>query len=213
MRRLPRPSPAVRRTRLNSHPSLREQPMDGDQSANRPARTLDSEPAVRSDTDSSGITAPRPKTLRWLVIVTLLLVVLLGGLYGFNRFRSQAIANFFAHNKPPPAQISAAEVEVRTLPRSAPGIGSLVAVRQVTINPEVAGRVTKIFFEPGTTVKAGDPLVQLNDAPDRGDLANFQAQAQLAQISLQRSQSLRKSNFASQETVDQNKTQLDQMNA
>ena len=29
--------------------------------------------------------------------------------------------------------------------------------------------MTKIFFGPGTTVKAGDPLVQLNDAPERGD--------------------------------------------
>src|SRR5271170_6400095 len=187
--------------------------MDGEQMTTVRSEALTPEPALRERGGRGGTSAPRPKVVRWFVIVGLLLVVLLGGLYGFNRFRSQAIANFFAHNKPPPAQISAAEVEVRTLPRSAPGIGSLVAVRQVTINPEVAGRVTKIFFEPGTTVKAGDPLVQLNDAPDRGDLANFQAQAQLAQISLQRSQSLRKSNFASQETVDQNKTQLDQMNA
>jgi membrane fusion protein, multidrug efflux system len=187
--------------------------MDGDQMTNVGAEALTPEPRLRERSDRERAPAPRPKLVRWFAIVGLLLVVLLGGLYGFNRFRSQAIANFFAHNKPPPAQISAAEVEVRTLPRSAPGIGSLVAVRQVTINPEVAGRVTKIFFEPGTTVKAGDPLVQLNDAPDRGDLANFQAQARLAQISLQRSQSLRKSDFASQETVDQNKSQLDQMNA
>jgi membrane fusion protein, multidrug efflux system len=187
--------------------------MDGDQMTDVAAGALTPDPVSRERGDRERTSAPRPKLVRWFAIIGLLLVVLLGGLYQFNRFRSQAIANFFAHNKPPPAQISAAEVEVRTLPRSAPGIGSLVAVRQVTINPEVAGRVTKIFFEPGSTVKAGDPLVQLNDAPDRGDLANFQAQARLAQISLQRSQSLRKSNFASQETVDQNKTQLDQMDA
>ena len=55
--------------------------------------------------------------------------------------------------------------------------------------------------------------MQLNDAPDRGDLANYQAQAHLAEISLQRSQSLRKNNFASQETVDQNNSQLGQMDA
>ncbi len=112
---------------------------------------------------------------------------MLGGLYDFNRFRTQAIANFFAHNKPPPAQISAVVVKTQSVPRFAPGIGSITAVHQVTINPEVGGRVTKIFFEPGQTVKAGDPLVQLNDAPDRGDLANYQAQAKLAQIKLARS--------------------------
>ena len=123
----------------------------------------------------------RPKTIRWLIIIGLLLAVVLGGLYGFNRFREQAIATYFANNKPPPAQISAAEVKTEALPRFAPGIGSLAAVHQVTINPEVGGRVTKIFFEPGATVKAGDPLVQLNDAPERADLANYQAQARWAQ--------------------------------
>ena len=122
-------------------------------------------------------------------------------------------SNFFAHNKPPPAQISAATVVVQNLPRFAPGIGSLAAVHQVTINPEVAGRVTKIFFEPGSIVKAGDPLVQINDAPDRGDLANFEAQARMAQISLQRNQALRQRNFASQEVVDQNQSQVDEARA
>ena len=67
------------------------------------------------------------------------------------------------------------------MPRYATGIGSLAAVHQVTVTPEVGGRITKIFFEPGATVKAGDPLVQLNDAPDRGDLANYEAQARWAE--------------------------------
>jgi membrane fusion protein, multidrug efflux system len=99
------------------------------------------------------------------------------------------------------------------VPRFAPAIGSLAAVHQVTINPEIGGRVVKIFFEPGATVKAGDPLVQLNDAPEQGDLKNYEAQARWAQISLERSQSLSKKNFASQESVDQNQSQLDQAHA
>ena len=187
--------------------------MDGDSMANIGTNALNAEPSLRERDEREGHATPRPKVARWLIIVGLLLVVLLGGLYGFNRFRSQAISNFFAHNKPPPAQISAATVVVQNLPRFAPGIGSLAAVHQVTINPEVAGRVTKIFFEAGSMVKAGDPLVQINDAPDRGDLANFEAQARMAQISLQRNQALRQRNFASQEVVDQNQSQADQARA
>ena len=187
--------------------------MDGDSMANIGTNALNAEPSLRERDEREGHATPRPKVARWLIIVGLVLVVLLGGLYGFNRFRSQAISNFFAHNKPPPAQISAATVVVQNLPRFAPGIGSLAAVHQVTINPEVAGRVTKIFFEAGSMVKAGDPLVQINDAPDRGDLANFEAQARMAQISLQRNQALRQRNFASQEVVDQNQSQADQARA
>ena len=187
--------------------------MDGDQMPTGPAEALGRDHALRERSDSRNIAAPRPKTIRWLIIVALLLTVLLGGLYEFNRFRTNAIANFFAHNKPPPAQVSAVMVQTRSVPRSAPGIGSIAAVHQVTINPEVGGRVTKIFFLPGQTVKAGDPLVQINDAPDQGDLANYQAQVKLAQIKLARSDQLVKRQFTPQETVDENQSQVAQMNA
>lgn len=157
--------------------------------------------------------AHRPKTARWLLIVGLLLAAILGGLYGFNRYRAQTIASFFAHNKPPPAQISAVKATSEAVPHFAAGIGSLAAVHQVTITPEIGGRVTAILFKPGAAVNAGDPLVQLNDAPERGDLANYEAQARWAAISLQRSQTLAQRQVAAQETVDQNRTQLDQARA
>jgi multidrug efflux system membrane fusion protein len=157
--------------------------------------------------------ADRPKTLRWTLIVGVLLVLVLGGFYGFNRYRAQAMATFFANNKPPPAQIAAVIAKQETVPRFAGGIGSLAAVHQVTITPEIGGRVTEIHFTPGTTVKAGDPLVQLNDGPERGDLANFEAQAGLAVVSLQRSQTLAQRQVGPQNTVDQNQSQLDQAKA
>ena len=153
------------------------------------------------------------RTLRWLLTVGAILALVLGGLYAFNRFRAQAIASFFAHNKPPPAQISAVAARRAAVPHFATGIGSIAAVHQVTITPEVGGRVTSILFKPGARVAAGDPLVQLNDAPDRGDLANYQAQARIAAITLERSQQLVKRQFTPQQTVDQNQAQLDEAHA
>ena len=185
--------------------------MDGDQMTDMQAEALRPEQKRRAlDIDR---TTRRPKTLRWFLVVALLLSIVLGGLYGFNRYREQAIATYFANNKPPPAQISAAQVKTEAVPRFVTGIGSVTAIHQVTINPEVGGRVTKIFFEPGMTVKAGDPLVQLNDAPDRADLANFEAQAHWAETTLQRSTELAKRQFEARETVDQKQSQLDQAKA
>jgi multidrug efflux system membrane fusion protein len=157
--------------------------------------------------------AHRPKTLRWVVIVGVLLALALGGFYGFNRYRAQAIANFFANNKPPPAQIAAVTATTETVPRFATGIGSLAAVHQVTITPEIGGLATAILFEPGAKVRAGDGLVQLNDAPDRGDLANYEAQARWAAISLEHAALLAQTQAGPRERVDQNKSLLDQARA
>src|SRR5499427_8130624 len=185
--------------------------MDGDQMTDMQAEALRPEQTRRVlDIDR---TTRRPKTVRWFLIIALLLALVLGGLYGFNRFREQAIATYFATNKPPPAQISAVEVKTETVPRFANGIGSVTAVHQVTINPEVGGRVTKIFFEAGAVVKASDPLVQLNDAPERGDLASYEAQARLGEVEVQRSSQLAQRQFASRETLDQRQSQLDQARA
>ena len=183
--------------------------MDGEQTVNLHPGSADELPLDRRADD---IRRP-PRTARWMAIVGIALLVVLGGLYEFNRSRQNAIQSFFARNQPPPAAISAVVANSEAVPRSATGVGSLSAVHQVTVSPEIGGRVTRIFFDSGAEVKAGDPLVQLNDAPERGDLANYQAQARLAAVSLERSRQLRQGQFAAQQTVDQNQAQLDQANA
>src|SRR5258708_40194006 len=109
--------------------------------------------------------------------------------------------------------MSGGEGRTEAVRRVAGGIGWGSAVHQVTINPEVGGRVTKIFFEPGATVKAGNPLVQINDDPDRGDLASYEAQARWAKTTLERSSQLAQRQFEARETVDQKQTQLHQARA
>ena len=186
--------------------------MDGDLKPLMSANTGMADAVARAG-DFARPVRHRVRTLRWLAIVGLLLILFLGGIYGFNAYRAKAIATFFANNKPPPAQISAVTATSEAVPHFASGIGSLAAVHQVTITPEIGGRVTAILFTPGGTVKAGDALVQLNDEPDRGDLANYQAQARYAAATLQRNAHLATNQFASRDTVDQNQSQLDQAKA
>jgi multidrug efflux system membrane fusion protein len=86
-------------------------------------------------------------------------------------------------------------------------------VHQVTITPEVGGRITELDFDSGAKVKAGDKVLQINDAPDKGDLANYQAQARYATVELARAKTLASHQFGPQQTVDQQQSQLDQANA
>lgn len=149
----------------------------------------------------------------WFIIVGTLLGVLVGGLVWFNYFRGQMIKQFFANNKPPPTLVSVAEAKSEVVPNLLTAVGGLAAVHQVDVTADVNGRVTEIKFNPGTHVEAGTPLVQLFDAPEQGDLANYKAQATVAQLSLDRAKQLAARQFGPQATVDQAQAAYDQAQA
>jgi len=153
------------------------------------------------------------KPVRWFLIVGVLLGALVGGLVWFNSFRGQMIKQFFASNKPPPVSVTAAEAKSEVIPNLLAAVGELVAVHQVNVTADVNGRVTEIKFEPGSHVEAGTPLVQLFDAPEQGDLANYKAQATVAQLSLDRAKQLAARQFGPQATVDTAQAAFDQAQA
>src|SRR6266851_3514990 len=153
------------------------------------------------------------RMVRWFIIVGTLLAVLVGGLVYFNYFRGKMIAQFFANNKPPPVSVSVAEAKSEVIPNLLTAVGELAAVHQVNVTSDVSGRITDIMFTAGAGVKAGAPLVQLFDAPEQGDLANFKAQATVAQLSLDRAKQLAARQFGPQATVDQAQAAFDQAQA
>lgn len=155
---------------------------------------------------------PKPSRRRvavWFVIVALLLGLVGGGLFAFDRFRAKAIADFFASQVPPPTPVAAETARLGPMPRYLDGIGTLTAVREVQVSPEVAGRVEAITFEAGAAVAEGAPLVQLNDAPEKADLAVYQASEKLALANLARTQQLVRRDFATQATMDENQQALE----
>src|SRR6202012_4640985 len=150
------------------------------------------------------------RMVRWFIIVGLLLGIVVGGLVWFNFFRDKMIAQFFANMKPPPTSVSIAEVKSEVVPNLLTAVGGLAAVHQVNVTSDVSGRITDIRFTPGAHVKADAPLVQLFDAPDQGDLANYKAQATVAQLSLDRAKQLAARQYGPQSTADQAQATYDQ---
>jgi membrane fusion protein, multidrug efflux system len=153
------------------------------------------------------------RTVRWFIIVGLALALLVGALVGFNAFRSHMIAQFFANNKPPPANVSVVEAKSEVIPNLLIAVGDLVAVHQVNVTSDVSGRITDILFTAGSHVTAGTPLVQLFDGPEQGDLASFKAQAIGAQLALDRAKQLAARQFGPQATADAAQATYDQANA
>jgi membrane fusion protein, multidrug efflux system len=106
-------------------------------------------------------------------------------------------------------------MKVRTarVPMSLEAIGTLRAVREVMLAPEVAGRVVAIHFEAGSKVAAGDPLVDLYQAPEEADRAAALAQAHYATIQLDRSRKLAPSAVEPRQVLDQHEAELEQAEA
>lgn len=156
---------------------------------------------------------PPVRMRRWLLIVGVALALLVGAIWGFNAFRAHMIAQFFANNKPPPINVSVAEATTEVLPNVLTGVGDLAAVHQVDVTTDVPGRVTEILFTAGSRVKAGDPLIQLFDAPDQSDLASWKAQTVAASLALERARTLVARQAGTQATLDQAQAAYDQANA
>ena len=152
------------------------------------------------------------RMVRWFIIVGLALSLLVGVLVWFNWFRGEKIKEALGKT-PPPATVAVAEAKSEVIPNLLIAVGDLAAVHQVNVTSDVSGRITEIMFTAGSNVKAGNPLVQLFDGPDQGDLASFKAQATVAQLSLDRAKQLAARQFGPQATVDQAQAAYDQANA
>lgn len=110
----------------------------------------------------------------------------------------------------PPAKVAVAPAVRADFPMALSGIGSLEATRQVLVPAEVDGRVTQILFTAGQRVQAGQLLVQMNDAPEQGELARLQAQARNARTLLERTRRLLPQQAATREQLDQAQADYDQ---
>src|SRR3982075_3805214 len=150
------------------------------------------------------------RTVRWFIIVGLLLALLVGGLVGFNAFRSHMIAQFFANNKPPPTPVAIAVAKSEVIPNLLTAVGDLAAVHQVNVTSDVSGRITDIMFTAGSSVKAGSPLLQLFDGPEQADPARFKGQEAVVQLALDRAKQLASRQFGPQETAEQGQAGDDQ---
>jgi membrane fusion protein (multidrug efflux system) len=110
--------------------------------------------------------------------------------------------------KPPPAaiQVETAVITTRSMPRSLPLTGSLVAAQQADVAANVGGRVIRTFVDRGALVQKGDVLVkldiraaQLSEDVAKANFESAQAQQRLADMQCRRNQDLLKKGALSRE--------------
>lgn len=88
--------------------------------------------------------------------------------------------------------------------------GQFRAAESVMIRPEISGRIAKLYFTDGQSVKAGSPLLQLdasvNDAEiaqARAEIGQLKTELELARANLRRNEDLAAQKFISERVRDE----------
>jgi membrane fusion protein, multidrug efflux system len=137
------------------------------------------------------------------LIVTLLAMAAILGALGFVKFRQVevAIAQGAAFQMPPTA-VTTVVAQREIWPSTLTVIGTAAAIEGVTVSADLPGTIDKIHFESGQWVHQGDILVDLDTRQERAQLANMEAQRDLAGINYGRAQELVKAGVISRSEYD-----------
>ncbi|MFK4823231.1 efflux RND transporter periplasmic adaptor subunit [Paenochrobactrum sp. BZR 588] len=140
--------------------------------------------------------------IKRLLLAIVFLAIVVGGLVGFNLFRSKMIADFFANMPQKTMTVATITVEPTVWTPGLEAIGSVNASEGVDLTFEVAGIVNTIKFKANEKVKQGQALVQLDDSIQVADLVAAKASAVLSDQNLKRAQTLRTQGVGAVSNVD-----------
>ena len=133
---------------------------------------------------------------RWaLILGVLLLIALAAWLLTPSKAARAPAGGRFAGSGPMPVVV--ANARSGDMPITLIGLGTVTPLATVTVQSQISGQIMKIAFKEGQTVKAGDPLIQIDPRPYQvaleqaeGALARDKALLANARVDLDRYQTL-----------------------
>jgi membrane fusion protein (multidrug efflux system) len=149
---------------------------------------------------------------RMILMLTVAAVLITGlGLVKLRQVKA-AVAEHAAF-QPPPEAVTTIVARKDQWPAALGAIGTVAAVRGVTVSADLPGIVGKIAFDSGKAVKEGEVLVQLDTRQERAQLAAAEAQRDLARLNFGRMQDLVKEGVISRMEYDRATSEHRQMDA
>ncbi len=86
------------------------------------------------------------------------------------------------------APVHTREVKRADVPRIIQAVGNVRASAQVSVTPRVTGQIVDVLFREGEEVKAGEPLIRIDERPYQATLAERKAQLARTQAQLAKAQ-------------------------
>jgi membrane fusion protein (multidrug efflux system) len=128
---------------------------------------------------------------RWIIAI-LALVGIFVVLVGIKTAQIMTMIKAGKAMTPPPESVTSAKVEQVEWQPVRAAVGTLIAIRGVTLGTELTGTVRQINFENGSLVKKGAVLVRFDTSSEQAQLQSAVADAALAKQTLERAENLRK---------------------
>jgi membrane fusion protein, multidrug efflux system len=147
----------------------------------------------------------------WVGSIILVLFVILLGI-GLAAWKFEAIQGEQAAsaNQPEPMEsVTVAVARAVDHRQTTTSIGTVLALRSITLKNELAGTVREVRLIPGQIVEAGTLLVALDVSVEDADLKAQEAQVALAKTILARRHNLSQELATTQEEVDRARADLD----
>lgn len=142
--------------------------------------------------------------MRYLITIAAL-VLTIGILAGIKGAQIKQLIGFGEQMQalgPPPESVNAAPVERQKWERTLEAVATVVSSKGVTVSNDAPGVVSKLTFDSGKSVKAGQPLVELDASVERAQLESLRARLQLAEQELGRTKTLMSSGVSTQAELD-----------
>lgn len=154
------------------------------------------------------ITERRPRTWLRYTIMLLLVGLLAGGLIWFQQFKAGILHHVVETIRSQVPTVATAKASMQPWQPRQTAVGSARASSGADLSAEIAGVVDVINFESGQDVQAGTILLRLRPNDDDSKLAQLQASAALAGVTLRRDQQQLAAHGVAQATVDSDSANL-----
>ena len=137
------------------------------------------------------------------ILFTILgLVIVIAILAGIKALQIGAMIDQGKKFVPPPETVTTAVVRADSWENALTAVGTLTAVQGVNVSAELTGKVVKIAFESGTTVKQGELLIKQDVSSEEAQLPGAEAQVKLTRTVLDRDAKLLEKKIISQSEYD-----------
>ena len=151
-------------------------------------------------------------SLRGWIGSGVVLVAVVGVGLGLAYWKQKGIdeAKAASANPPEPMEtVTVAVAQVREHRRTTTAIGTVWALRSITLRNELAGTVKDVALTPGQIVEPGAVLVALDVSVEEAELKGHEAQLALAENVLARARRASATNSVPEEEVDKARSQRD----